>query len=95
MKGLNINLGHYIQPLDSSIVAGRSTCINWVIRNVMEVELCPNNMNREDGFCMSKSWKPLIFTVKYERRLSIWTRLIPVLSLAFPCLGHCVKSFLS
>jgi hypothetical protein len=27
-------------------------------------------MNREEGFCLSKSWKPLICTLKYPRK---WT----------------------
>jgi hypothetical protein len=26
----------------------------------MEIELHPDNMNREDGFSLSKVWKPLI-----------------------------------
>jgi hypothetical protein len=28
------------------------------------IELHPNNMNREAGFCLSKSWKPLIYPLK-------------------------------
>jgi hypothetical protein len=33
-----------------------------------EVELHPRNMNREDGFCLSKSWKPLICSFKDRRK---------------------------
>jgi hypothetical protein len=35
-----------------------------IIREPTEIELHPNDMNREDGFCISKSWKPLICCLK-------------------------------
>jgi hypothetical protein len=39
-----------------------------IIREVTETELHLNNMNREDGFCLRKSWKPLISSLKELRR---------------------------
>jgi hypothetical protein len=36
-----------------------------IVREAIEIELQPYNMNKEEGFCLSKSWKPLICTLKY------------------------------
>jgi hypothetical protein len=40
---------------------------NSIIRGVIEFELHPNNTNRGDGFCLSKSWKSLICSLKVCR----------------------------
>jgi hypothetical protein len=35
-----------------------------IVREAIEIELHCHNINREGGFCHSKSWKPLIGSLK-------------------------------
>jgi hypothetical protein len=43
--GFSNNIGDYAAP----------SFVECITREVIEIELCPNHMNREDGFCLSKS----------------------------------------
>jgi hypothetical protein len=38
--------------------------MNRIVREAIETELHPYNINREGGFCLSKSWKSLIAFLK-------------------------------
>jgi len=38
------------------------------IRKAIESELHHDNMNRKEGFLLSKSWKPLVQTLKEQKK---------------------------
>jgi hypothetical protein len=49
-------LGHCIQHQDTSMLSTNSGHMNHTI----EIELLPNSMSRDDGFCLSNLWEPLL-----------------------------------
>jgi hypothetical protein len=70
----SINLGHRTQP---SILAKKSRYMGRIIGKVIEIELHPNKINMEDGFSLSKSWKPLIRDLREQKTGSKQTRCTP------------------
>jgi hypothetical protein len=60
----SISLGHQIQLQNTSFLAKKSRWMDRVIREATEIKLHPNNLNREDGFSLSRAWKPLIHDLK-------------------------------
>jgi hypothetical protein len=49
-------------------VGTKSRYMDRMIREAIEIELHPNNMNWEDGLRLSLSWKPLIHSLKGRRK---------------------------
>jgi hypothetical protein len=63
-----MNLGRCIQLHHTAILSTKPRHMDHIIREATEIELHHNNMNREDGFHLNKSWKPLICSLKDGRK---------------------------
>jgi hypothetical protein len=46
------------------ILAMKTIYKDCTVREAIEIELHPDIINREGGFCLSKSWKPLTSSLK-------------------------------
>jgi hypothetical protein len=66
----SIHQEHHIQFNCTSILSTKTRYMVRLITEAIEIELHPHNINREEGFCLSKSWKPLICSLKYPGK---WT----------------------
>jgi hypothetical protein len=60
----SIDQGHRIQFHNSPILATKTRYMDRIIREAIEIELHSYNINRESGFCLCKSWNPLIGSLK-------------------------------
>jgi hypothetical protein len=60
----SIDQGHRIQFHNASILATKTRYMDRTVMEAIEIELHPYNINREGGFFLSKSWKPIIGSLK-------------------------------
>jgi hypothetical protein len=61
-----INQGHRILFHHASILNTSARYMDRIVREATEVVLHPFNMNKEDGFCLSRLWKYFICSLKHS-----------------------------